>query len=197
MGDGAGEWDGVLSRCMSAMGGHGGMGTGTWAWEVRGGMGRPRYMLTRGRGRVDACRSSVPGWVCMYAAQEGEKCLAADAGRLTHGQTHGTYCYNSRIECSRLRVCVFECWVCLSKRQGRDGEAEQRHRARWKMEICRKSPSPSSWTQLQDIGRISALPCGLRARLGLACRAGAVGLGLAARLTESVAYGLTRWKGNK
>lgn len=32
---------------------------------------------------VDVCVDVV----CMYAAQEEEKCLAADAGRLTHGPT--------------------------------------------------------------------------------------------------------------
>lgn len=72
------EWDGVLSKCMchgwiwghGSLGGHGhgGRETGTCVIGVCEG--------------ADACTQIVD----MRAAQEEEKCLAADAGRLTHGR---------------------------------------------------------------------------------------------------------------
>ena len=61
--------------------GHGDGGT-EGSWEVH----------------ADTCMVGVHTRVYMCVAQEEEKCLAADAGRLTHGRAHGTYCHG-RIEC--------------------------------------------------------------------------------------------------
>lgn len=104
------EWDGVLSRCICAMGGYGGMGLG----GGHGHGGRER----EGEREVHAHVVYLSAWahvhrqsVGMRAAQEEEKCLAADAGRLTHGRMGltseyvCTYCC-SRIEYSNLRVSV-------------------------------------------------------------------------------------------
>lgn len=87
------------------MGGYGGMGLGG-----HGHGGRKR--------EVHAHVVYLSAWahrhrqsVGMRAAQEEEKCLAADAGRLTHGRMGltreyvCTYCC-SRIEYSNLRVSV-------------------------------------------------------------------------------------------
>lgn len=51
--------------------------------------------------------------VCMYAAQEEEKCLAADAGRLTHGP-HGNL-QQVLSQQNRVENLVREVWesVCV------------------------------------------------------------------------------------
>lgn len=70
-GVGGGEWDGVLSRCICAMGGYGDMGIGrrnmdmdmgTWAWD---GMGHGGAL--GGGGTVREVHAYVCRWVrrCM------------------------------------------------------------------------------------------------------------------------------------
>lgn len=78
-----------------AMGGYWGMGIGALAWEGENGE------REGGGGGEKKVHMYVRMWAyrrmyiyCyMCGAQEEEKCLAADAGRLTHGH-NGTYCYS-------------------------------------------------------------------------------------------------------